>query len=94
MKVITKPKKIDVTLVNLMKKYQRYHFATAWASLGSNASQELLRNRKRIKKMVVGTHFYQTHPDFIEKFIDSKTVNFIFNPDGVYHPKVYLFSNS
>ncbi len=94
MKIITKPKTIDKTLVKLMKKYECYYFATAWASLGSEASQELFNNKDRIKKIVVGTHFYQTHPDFIKQFIDSDTVNFILNTDGVYHPKVYLFSNS
>lgn len=94
MEVITKALKIDETLVNLIKKYKKYRIATAWASLGSKASVELLKNKDRIKMMVVGTHFYQTHPNFVKEFIDSKKVNFIFNPSGVYHPKVYLFSNS
>jgi len=94
MEVITKASIIDSTIVNLLKKYQNYHIATAWASLGSKSSDELLINKKRIKKMVVGTHFYQTHPKFIEKFINSKQVNFILKTNGIYHPKVYLFSNS
>jgi len=94
MKVLTEPVKIDNILVNLMKKYKTYQIATAWASLGSNASAKLLKNKKHIKKMVVGTHFYQTHPDFIEKFINSKKVHFILKTNGIYHPKVYLFSNS
>ena len=93
MEVITNSLKIDKTLVKLMMKYKRYHIATAWASLGSNASKTLLNNKKRIKKMIVGTHFYQTHPDFIENFISSKQVNFILQTNGIYHPKVYLFSN-
>lgn len=93
MEVITNSLKIDKTLVKLMMKYKRYHIATAWASLGSNASKTLLNNKKRIKKMIVGTHFYQTHPDFIENFISSKQVKFILQTNGIYHPKVYLFSN-
>ncbi len=94
MEVITEASEIDKALVNLMKKYKKYHIATAWASLGSKASDELLEQRKQIEKMVVGTHFYQTHPNFIESFIDSKQVKFILKTDGVYHPKVYLFSNT
>lgn len=94
MELITKASKIDEILVELMKKYNKYYIATAWASLGSKASDELLGNKKRIKKMIVGTHFYQTHPKFIESFVDSKRVKFILKTDGIYHPKVYLFSNS
>ncbi|HBM90456.1 MAG TPA: hypothetical protein DD400_01050, partial [Rhodospirillaceae bacterium] len=45
-------------------------------------------------KMVVGTHFFQTNPKFIEKFINSKHVNFILQTNGIYHPKVYLFSDN
>jgi hypothetical protein len=41
--------------------------------------------------MVVGTHFYQTNPEFIEAFLDCSNVRFVWNPDGVFHPKVYLF---
>lgn len=94
MEAITNASKIDQSLVRLIQKYKKYYIATAWASLGSKASTELLKNRNHIKKMVVGTHFYQTHPDFIEKFIDSNQVKFILKPSGVYHPKVYLFENT
>ncbi len=94
MKVIVKAKKIDKLLVDLMNKYKKYHIAAAWASLGSDASFVLLKNKKRIQQMVVGTHFYQTHPDFINKFINSEKVKFILNTSGIFHPKVYLFSNN
>lgn len=92
MKIITDPSSIDKTLVKLMQKYTRYYIATAWASMGSHASFALLENKKRIVKMVVGTHFYQTHPNFIDNFSDSNKVRFILKTDGIYHPKVYLFS--
>lgn len=94
MKIITNPSKIDQTLVGMINKYKNYHIATAWASLGSDASTALMKNRNRIKRMVVGTHFYQTHPDFIQEFINSKRVKFILQTSGIYHPKAYLFCNS
>ena len=94
MEIITEASKIDKVLVKLMRRYNEYNIATAWASLGSKASDELLNKIEHIKKMVVGTHFYQTHPDFIQRFKDSIQVKFILKTDGVYHPKVYLFSNS
>lgn len=93
MKIITNPLDIDTALVKLMQKYAKYHIATAWASMGSKASHELFKNKDKIAQMVVGMHFHQTHPDFIEKFSNSKGVRFILKADGVYHPKVYLFSN-
>jgi HKD family nuclease len=94
MRVIVKASEIDAALVGLMNKYNHYHIATAWASLGSKASKKLLLNKAKIKKMIVGTHFYQTNPEFIKEFIDSKQVKFILNTSGIYHPKVYIFSNS
>ncbi|MZG55064.1 restriction endonuclease PLD domain-containing protein [Photobacterium lucens] len=94
MKIISKPSDIDKTLVKLMKRYSKYYIATAWASMGSKASSELAANQDRIAQMVVGTHFFQTHPNFIEKFMDSENVRFILKSDGIYHPKVYLFTNN
>ncbi len=41
--------------------------------------------------MVIGIHFYQTDPRFIEKFLNSDVVKFIQRPEGTFHPKVYLF---
>ena len=93
MKIISKPSDIDKTLVKLMKRYNKYYIATAWASMGSKASSELVANKDRIARMVVGTHFFQTHPNFIEKFMDTGNVRFILKSDGIYHPKVYLFLN-
>ncbi|OBT00493.1 hypothetical protein A9257_07370 [Vibrio cyclitrophicus] len=92
MKVISNPSEIDRTLVKLMQRYTKYHIATAWASMGSKASFELVKNKARIVQMVVGTHFFQTHPNFIDKFINNDSVKFILKTDGIFHPKVYLFS--
>ena len=94
MEIITKASKIDGALLKLIEKYKKYYIATAWASLGSKSSIKLLHNKNKISKMIVGTHFYQTHPNFIKKFINSKKVKFILKTNGIYHPKVYLFSNS
>jgi len=94
MNIITNATKIDQLLVKLMQKYKNYYIATAWASLGSESSDLLLEKKEQINKMVVGTHFYQTHPDFILEFLDSRKVKFILKTSGVFHPKVYLFSNN
>lgn len=44
--------------------------------------------------MVIGTHFYQTHPSFINEFREDKNTHFMLNTSGVYHPKIFLFHNS
>lgn len=93
MKIITKPAYIDNKLVELMEKYTNYYIATAWASMNSSAASKLLDNEKHITKMVVGTHFYQTHPDFIKTFASHRNVKFILKTDKIFHPKVYLFSD-
>ncbi|MCO6538469.1 MAG: phospholipase D family protein [Gilliamella sp.] len=93
MKIITKPTYIDNKLVELMGKYTNYYIATAWASMNSHAASKLLDNKKHIAKMVVGTHFYQTHPDFIKIFASHRNVKFILKTDKIFHPKVYLFSD-
>jgi hypothetical protein len=62
--------------------------------VGFKAFDLLATNAKKIERMVVGTHFYQTHPDFIESFLIHPNVRFVLNPDGVFHPKVYLFEKT
>ena len=42
----------------------------------------------------MGTHFYQTHPDFLKVFIGDRRFRFVLQPSGVFHPKIYLFENN
>jgi hypothetical protein len=52
--------------------------------------------REKIRRIVVGTHFHQTAPDFIDAFADVPAVRYRLDQDGlngVFHPKLYLFSN-
>jgi HKD family nuclease len=93
MRIVSNAKKIDKLLCQLIEKYDKYYIATAWASLGSNAAKKLIEYSENIKKMVVGMHFYQTHPDFINEFYDHDGVRFKLDAKGVFHPKVYMFSN-
>lgn len=56
-----------------------------------NPRARSVQHENRIVRTVIGTHFYQTHPDVLDQFVDSTKVKFILQPDGVFHPKVYLF---
>lgn len=94
MKLIIKPEDLRKEFQRLIEDYSDFNWSTAWASAGSKIFDELIISRDKIEKLTVGIHFYQTHPDFIKEFIDDPLVHFIEQPEGTFHPKVYLFSNN
>lgn len=93
MKLITTATELEKEFRRLTKQYDHFYWATAWASSGSKLFNDLLTNIDKIQKIVVGIHFYQTHPDFIEAFLNNKKVRFIQQPEGTFHPKLYLFTD-
>lgn len=94
MKLISTNAELRKQLKRLVAKYPHISIATAWASADTDVFRALVSHEDRIVKAVIGTHFYQTHPDVLDQFVDSKKVKFILQPDGVFHPKVYLFWSS
>jgi HKD family nuclease len=91
MKVLSTPIEIHDEFIRLVAECTRFHVAVAWASVGFEAFDFLVAHRQKIRRMVVGTHFYQTHPRFIKEFRKHPRCRFVLKPDGVFHPKVYLF---
>lgn len=94
MKLITTATELEKEFRRLTKQFDNFYWATAWASSSSTLFNDLLINKGKIQKIVVGIHFYQTHPDFIEAFLNNKNVRFIQQPEGTFHPKLYLFTNN
>lgn len=94
MKLINTNKELRNNLLRLVKTYPNIEFAVAWASTGTLVFEQLIEKRFRIKKAVIGIHFYQTHPDVLDAFVGTKNVRFILQPNGVFHPKIYIFWNS
>ena len=94
MRVLTTAAEVNAELIRLLRACSSCQVAVAWASVGFKAFDLLAKYATKIERMVVGTHFYQTHPDFIKKFLTYPNVRFVLNPDGVFHPKVYLFEQS
>lgn len=94
MKLIADSKRLEKEFLRLQDSYEKYYWLTAWASASSLAFQKLTDNKHKIEKILVGIHFYQTHPDFIETFIDEECVKYIMQPEGTFHPKLFLFYNS
>jgi len=94
MRLLTGGPALDKKLVKLVESYEHISFAVAWASTGTASYRALLQHRNRIHRAVIGTHFFQTAPDVLDDFIKSKSVRFILQPDGVFHPKAFLFWNA
>ncbi len=76
----------------MLKEYDEFNWAIAWASSTAPHWKELLARRTCISRAVIGTHFYQTHPDVLDAFLGFSSVRFILQPSGVFHPKLYFFS--
>jgi PLD-like domain len=93
-KLLTAPKELEREFVGAMRRYQHYRWCVAWASSGFPLCEELLKRRDRLLQLVVGIHFYQTHPEFLEAVKDHKAARIIQIPSGVFHPKIYLFENN
>jgi hypothetical protein len=53
----------------------------------------LIEAKEKIGRAIIGTHFYQTAPDFIETFSTNLRVRFIMDHSAVFHPKLYLFEH-
>ncbi len=94
MKFITEQQTLVKEFERLCNQYCIYKFAVAWAGDPFNMEKVLWKNKKRIKRMVVGLHFYQTSPDFIEKYLEMDAIRYIKQTDGTFHTKIYLFYNS
>ena len=91
MKLIANSTELVKEFSRLCRKYENYYWTIAWASTSNKFFKTLNENKEKIKKIVVGLHFYQTHPDFIEAFRTNNNVRFIKQTEGTFHPKVYLF---
>ncbi|MBD3377603.1 NgoFVII family restriction endonuclease [candidate division KSB1 bacterium] len=94
MKLITDSKSFEQEFLRLLDNYSNYYWLSAWAGVGFPSFKKLLNNRKKIARFVIGIHFYQTHPDFIEAFLESDKVKYVIQPEGTFHPKLFIFYNS
>jgi len=94
MKLLDSVYKFKNEFLRLQENYNEYYWAIAWAGAGFESYEELKRNNHKIKEIIVGLHFYQTHPKFIEEFLNESKIKYIKQTSGTFHPKVYLFQNN
>lgn len=93
MRVISTASDLAATVTRLIRKCRRIRWAVAWASDGFPACALLKQHSDKINQLTIGTHFYQTHPDFISALRDHESVRFVLETDGIFHPKLYLFEH-
>lgn len=94
MKLITSSLKLQSTFTSLINAHSSFSCLVAWAGKSSVPVNTIANNQAKCRQVVVGTHFYQTHPDFIEQFMKWESVKFVKQPSGVFHPKAFLFWSS
>lgn len=91
MQLISNGTAFKAHLTRLFAKYPQVSLAVAWASASTDAFKSLVAHKAKVKHAVIGTHFYQTHPDVLDSFVGSAMTKFMLQPAGVFHPKVYCF---
>lgn len=89
--LITSSASLSSAFRKLLKSYATVHLAVAWASVRFPEYDALAKAEQKMGRAVIGTHFYQTAPEFIEKFAADERVRFVMDHSGVFHPKLYLF---
>lgn len=95
MKFLSDQKILSKEFKRLSESYSHYKGAVAWAGKekGFDFAEVLEKNKSKLTTLVVGLHFYQTDPDFIEHHMTNSHVRFIKKTEGIFHSKVYLFYN-
>lgn len=98
MKMLVTPRSISDAMQYCMKSYHHYYWSVAWAGWDGKQCEfkelhMLSINPRRFTKIVIGTHFYQTHPEFIRRFRGHDGIRFCLINDELFHPKVYFFEN-
>jgi len=94
MQLLSKTSDIKAKLTQLISECKNMQVAVAWATTNHDVFTTLIKNKEKINKFVVGTHFYQTDPKFLEYFVDNDKVRVIKNSGEVFHPKIYYFNTA
>jgi HKD family nuclease len=82
---------VATQLSRLMDKHDEFHWAVAWASM-SPMSKKLFECHGKIERLLIGTHFCQTDPKFLERAKKYKAIKVALElGGGTFHPKIYGF---
>lgn len=93
-RIIKNLKDLSKLFIDCCNKFEQISFVTAWAGTTNAVIDALYENRSKIVHSSVGLQFYQTAPEFIDRFWDVKEVQYCKNNStDIFHPKTYLFFN-
>ncbi|MCB1193938.1 MAG: phospholipase D family protein [Leptospiraceae bacterium] len=87
----------DVLLKHLERELENcksFRLAVAWASSGEGKGihwQLIDKHRDKLKEAIVGLHFHQTEPYVLYQLHEWRKLNIIYDTNGVFHSKLYLF---
>jgi len=90
---VSDPARLSDLLIDNLSSCDGFWFSSAWATHRFPFYKNFIRYRSKIQCGVVGLHFYQTSPSFIDQFNPQKAIRFHKATDGVFHPKVYVFKS-
>jgi HKD family nuclease len=77
-------------LLDLVASCDHVDIAVAWAGK-NDIVDALVKNKEKLRHVVVGTHMYQTPPAVLRQLMPLPRTRYM-APDGeLFHPKVYLF---
>ena len=88
MNLLTTPAQIKNKLILLIEECTSMQIAVAWGTANHDVYKVLIENQDKINKLVVGTHFFQTDPNFLEAFLDNDKIRVIYETGEVFHPKI------
>lgn len=91
MRLLAENSTLVETFEELIDKCDEIYFATAWATDKHSVFEKLKENSNKVALAIIGLHFYQTSPRFIECFMQNENFFFKKSVSGVFHPKVFIF---
>jgi hypothetical protein len=94
MNILLDNEQLCVKFKFLCKQYDHFEWAVAWAGNDFEESKLLGKYSDKIDKLIVGLHFYQTHPNFIRQYMEHPRVRFNPQTNDLFHSKIYLFYNT
>lgn len=81
------------TVVRLVRECTQFEVAVAWAG-ANTAVDAMLGAPSKLRRVVIGTHMYQTDPAVLRRFSDYVGARCLPPSGRLFHPKVYLFEMS
>lgn len=78
------------TVIRLVRECIWFDVAVAWAT-PNDAVDAMLEEHPKLRRVVIGTHMYQTDPAVLRRFLPHSGARCLPPSGRLFHPKIYLF---